>query len=215
MPPHRVKQDINLADDRVVDFKKLGIKADVIAESTSGLGTTFPDIVEFDGIVLANGSLGVIGALNAQGDAIFAGTVTWPTADILFNGASSIRYEGSIIGLRKQFTTTAINKTLVSTDGNSFVLVTAADKVITLPATVAGMTFTIAISSAALSSGTGLSISPNSADAIMGNGLTSADDKDLILTGATDAEGDCVTIVGDGIDGWYITSLIGTWSKEA
>ena len=53
------------------------------------------------------------------------------------------------------------------------------------------------------------------ADAIHGNSLTSVDDKGLINTGATDAEGDTVTIVGDGADGWYITSILGTWAKEA
>jgi hypothetical protein len=66
-----------------------------------------------------------------------------------------------------------------------------------------------------LSSTTGFSVSPAAADAIHGGGLTSVDDKDLINTAASDAEGDTVTIIGDGVDGWWITSIVGTWAKEA
>ena len=66
-----------------------------------------------------------------------------------------------------------------------------------------------------LSATTGAQISPATADAIHGAGLTSVDDKDVINTAATDAEGDMVTIVGDGVDGWWITELEGTWAKEA
>lgn len=63
--------------------------------------------------------------------------------------------------------------------------------------------------------GAGLSISPAAADAIHGNGLTSVDNKDLINTGATDREGDMVELVADGVDGWFIVSVNGTWAKEA
>lgn len=84
----------------------------------------------------------------------------------------------------------------------------------TLPNTEEGLTYTFAVQADALSAGVGLRISPAAADAIMGNGLTSVDDKDLMNSGATDAEGDSVTLVGDGIDGWYITAITGTWVKE-
>lgn len=66
----------------------------------------------------------------------------------------------------------------------------------------------------ALSVGTGLSISPAAADHIRGNGLTSVDDKDLINSGASDRLGDSVRIYCDGVDGWVIESIIGTWAKE-
>lgn len=101
---------------------------------------------------------------------------------------------------------------LASQSGMTF-LCKAVDMVMTLPASVAGLVYTFIVHT--VSSGTGLSIDPVAADAIMGNGLTSVDDKDLINTAATDAEGDSVTIVGDGADGWWITSINGTWAKEA
>jgi hypothetical protein len=53
-----------------------------------------------------------------------------------------------------------------------------------------------------------------SADLIRGNGITPADNKDLICTQATSRIGDSCTIVGDGVDGWYITAITGTWARE-
>ena len=91
----------------------------------------------------------------------------------------------------------------------------AVDAVFTLPAAAAatkGVWFEF--ETGALSTGTGLSISPAAADHIRGNGLTSVDDKDLINTGATDRLGDSVRIYCDGVDGWVIESVIGTWAKE-
>lgn len=97
---------------------------------------------------------------------------------------------------------------LVGETGTVF-LATAADVVFTLPPTQKGLTYTFI--NAALSAGTGLSISPNSSDNI--NEAT--DDKDLINEGATDVLGDSVTVVADGTLGWYTTSKIGTWAAEA
>lgn len=70
----------------------------------------------------------------------------------------------------------------------------------------------------ALSTGTGLAISPNAADAIGGNGLTVVLDKDLINTGASDRLGDMVRIYCTGVAGataWRIEAIIGTFAKEA
>jgi hypothetical protein len=67
----------------------------------------------------------------------------------------------------------------------------------------------------AVSAGTGLSISPAADDHIRGNGLTSVDNKDLINSGATDRLGDVVRVYSDGVDGWVIDSIIGTWAKQA
>lgn len=102
-----------------------------------------------------------------------------------------------------------------ASDSGKVFLVTAADKVATLPATAAGLRFTFVIASTALSAGTGFSVSPQAADKIMGNGFTSADDKDAINSGASDREGDLLEVTADGVDGWYITRVIGTWARQA
>lgn len=98
--------------------------------------------------------------------------------------------------------------------GTTF-LCDAADLVATLPATEAGLHYRFLLGTAGLSAGTGLQISPAAADAINGNGLTSVDDKDLILGGAADREGDMVELIADGVDGWFICALSGTWTKQA
>jgi hypothetical protein len=94
-------------------------------------------------------------------------------------------------------------------------IATAANLVFSLPPTEKGLVFTFVVAASGLSAGTGLSVSPAAVDKIMGNGLTSLDNKDAINSGATDREGDSITLEGDGVDGWYITSVIGTWAREA
>lgn len=92
----------------------------------------------------------------------------------------------------------------------------AVDAVFTLPAAAAatkGVWYEF--ETGALSAGTGLSVSPAAADHIRGNGLTAVDDKDLINTGATDRLGDSVRLYCDGVDGWVIEAVIGTWAKQA
>jgi hypothetical protein len=107
------------------------------------------------------------------------------------------------------------NYTVQATDNNAHIIVTAADKVITLPPTIAGFLLCISLAAAGLSASTGLQISPNANDKIMGNGFTSADNKDAILAGSGDREGDSITLRGDGVDGWYIVAHEGTWTREA
>ena len=95
----------------------------------------------------------------------------------------------------------------------------AVDAVFTLPA-VASMDdkgIFYVFQPGTLSSGTGLSISPNAADAIFGAGLTAVVNKDLINTGGTDAVGDEVRIECTGVPGtgaWKIVDMSGIWAKE-
>lgn len=84
----------------------------------------------------------------------------------------------------------------------------------TLPSTAAGLEYTIQVMQLP-GSGVGTSLSPAAADKLIGNGFTPADDKDAINTAASDRLGDLITVVGDGVDGWYVTAVIGTWAREA
>lgn len=72
------------------------------------------------------------------------------------------------------------NKTLAATDSGIVQDVTASCTV-TLPAvgaTVSGLAFPIRVGKEGIT----VTISPNSADKIVGNGFTAADDKDMIFT---------------------------------
>lgn len=118
-------------------------------------------------------------------------------------------------GIRRKVNLAAATATLDATQsGEKFVGLV--DAVFTLPAAAAGTKGVwYEFETGALSAGVGLSISPNAADHIRGNGLTSTDNKDLINTGATDRLGDSVRLYCDGVDGWVIEEIIGTWAKEA
>lgn len=150
---------------------------------------------------LSSAELGVL-------DAVTAGTVSASKAVVADANLT-------VTGLRRPVLTKNANYTVTTADSGALIYVTSADKVMTLPSTAAGLTYTFVITTAGLSASTGLSISPAAADKIMGNGLTAADNKDAINSGATDRDGDSLTIVGDGVDGWFITAVTGTWAREA
>ena len=120
-----------------------------------------------------------------------------------------------ISGIRRVVNLAAATQALTAAQsGQRFV--GAVDAVFTLPAAAAatkGVEYEF--ETGAVSGGTGLSISPAAADHIRGNGLTSTDDKDLVNTGATDRLGDSVRIYCDGVDGWVIEAVVGTWAKQA
>jgi len=87
-----------------------------------------------------------------------------------------------------------------------------ADAVITLPATDVGVTYTFVCDG--LDTTVQISLSPNASDVIRGMGSIGVDDKDWINTKGTAAKGDCVTIVADGAEGWFIVRQSGTWAAE-
>jgi len=109
--------------------------------------------------------------------------------------------------------TKSANYTVDALDSGKIIYVDTDAKVITLPATDAGITVTFVNAG---SFGTVLlTIDPNANDKIQGNDISSADNKDLLNTKATAQRGDFVTLVADGTDGWFITAQRGTWAREA
>lgn len=105
------------------------------------------------------------------------------------------------------------NKTLDEGD-NGVVQVVTADATITLPATVVGTTYTIMNGGQGSTDGTiAINVSPNASDKIMGNGFTSADNKDAVNTNGK--YGEYIKLVGDGVNGWMVVESQGTWTREA
>lgn len=106
------------------------------------------------------------------------------------------------------------NYTMTAADVGRITFVGTDAKVMTLPAVSAankGWDFTFINSGA--DAGVLLSISPASTDYVYY--ITGVDNKDLLNTKATAIKGDMVTIVSDGVDGWWVTAIKGTWAKEA
>ena len=104
-------------------------------------------------------------------------------------------------------------KTLDAGDSGVVQNVTAS-ATITLPATAVNLVYTIR------NGGTGetdgavtVTVSPNANDNIAGNGLTAADNKDVINT--LGRAGDEITLIGNGVGGWNVASVTGTWTREA
>lgn len=129
-------------------------------------------------------------------------------------GSTVIDSNKIVLGLRETVVVATDAVVLTAADSGKIIVMNAtAAKVVTLPATAAGLVFTLT-HQVATSSGAGHAFSPVAADLIRGNGITPADNKDLICTQGTSRIGDSVTLVGDGVDGWYVTAITGTWARE-
>lgn len=120
---------------------------------------------------------------------------------------------GRIIEADKPTTSVTDNVTLDTTQIGDDILVEADAKVITLPATVVGYRYRIINW---MADGQCLvTISPNASDKIMGGQFTTGtDDKDAYNTKATAKKGDFIELIADGVHGWFVHSITGTWASE-
>jgi hypothetical protein len=99
--------------------------------------------------------------------------------------------------------------TLTAEDTGTVVIADSTTSVVvSLPATQAGLTFTLSVKQ--LTTSGGHAFSPVAADKILFG--SKADDADFVCSAASDAVGDCVTLVGDGVDGWAVVASKGTWA---
>ena len=115
-------------------------------------------------------------------------------------------------------------KTLAEKDCGIVQNMTVDALTVTLPATVVGYYYTIRNGGVAKTSGPARSgddaslivtITPNGSDKIMGMEMTSSDADTLSNTKATANVGDEVSLVGDGVNGWMVTNMKGTWLQTA
>lgn len=106
-------------------------------------------------------------------------------------------------------------KTFDAEDCGKLFTVTAAadDAALTLPAIAAGLSGITILAIGAFGT-TKVKINPQTADMILGPDITGLDDKDLILTKATQRRGDFVTLIAGDADGYMTTALRGIWVRE-
>lgn len=116
------------------------------------------------------------------------------------------------------------SKTLAITDSGVVQNIIADSVVVTLPSTVVGYTFIVrngGVKATGGATGTGsngtvlVAISPAAIDLIAGNTWTAADNKDALNTKVTSKIGDEMTVLGDGVNGWFVASQKGIWAREA
>ena len=95
---------------------------------------------------------------------------------------------------------------------------------ITLPATVVGYNFTLrnggdnASGTPTRSGADGsaiVKITPNASDYIAGLELTESDADSINNTKATAKVGDEISLIADGVNGWFVSNLKGTWAQIA
>ena len=179
------------------------------AMADPGVGRNLVTSINFlDGVTAGTASASQALVLDASSE-IDAFTVN---GTLTVSGASA--FTGATSGLRwTGVSVKAANYPVVAADSGTLFIGNAADVVFTLPATINGLVF--GFFTGVASAGTGTSVSPNADDRIFAKGISAEDDKDLINSGATDAVGDLVVLVGDGSFGWYMVEQLGTWAKEA
>lgn len=149
----------------------------------------------------------------SSGELVFYDKDTGTSIMTIKDGADGIEMNRQIRDGNVKSQTKSANYTMTAADSGYETIIDTDAKTITLPATAAGLTYTFVNGGA--DAAVAVTISPNASDRIMGAGLTAADNKDLINTKTTARKGDRVTIVGDGADGWYVQSMVGTWAREA
>lgn len=100
------------------------------------------------------------------------------------------------------------NKTLDEGDSGVVQNVTATCTV-TLPATAANFAFIVRVGALGIT----VTVAPNAADKIMGNGFTSADNKALIFT--NQPVGSFVKLLYGGADGWVVSQISGVATRQS
>jgi len=111
--------------------------------------------------------------------------------------------------------TVSTNKTLDAGDSGVVQNVTATCTV-TLPAAAAGtagVTYLVRVGAPGIT----VTVSPNSADKIVGNGFTAADDKDAIATSQAAGSYIVLKAVNEATtdSAFVVERVLGTWTREA
>jgi hypothetical protein len=153
---------------------------------------------------------------NAGGAAVFVSRKAADLGRIFIDRLGSGESTQETLRTEKIVRVTGATHELTAEDDGAIVVIdyAAGSSVISLPATRKALRFSFIVNGLA-GGGAGHSVSPVSADKIIGNGFTAADNKDAICSAASDRIGDALTLVGDGVDGYFIESVVGTWAREA
>ncbi len=154
-----------------------------------------------------------VGSKWSGGELVFFDKATGTEIVTFKDGADGLEVNRQVRNANVKSQTKSANYTMTAPDSGKETIIDTDAKTITLPATVVGYTYKFVNGGA--DGAVAINISPNASDKIMGAGLTSADNKDLINTKTTAMKGDYVVLVGDGAIGWYVQEMVGTWAREA
>lgn len=176
-------------------------------------------------------SLTALGVLSGATPLIFEGAtadayettmaVTDPTADntITLPDLSGTVAMVSGAGAKKTLTIVSTNTVLTAADCGKVLGIGTDARTITLPPTTAGCTYTIINTG-----GNGnniVELVPDAADQVFGTVtlassvvvIAGATGEHILNTKVTAKRGDSMSLIGDGVDGWYITASTGIWAE--
>jgi len=136
------------------------------------------------------------------------------------SGVGVVRFD--VNGFRDPWAAYSKRETLSATNtfdaedcGKLFCVDADADAdVLTLPAIAAGLSGLTILAIGAFGT-TAILVDPAAADSILGPDITAADNKDLILTKATQRRGDFVELIAGDADGYMVVKSRGVWAREA
>jgi len=161
------------------------------------------------------------GGILLNADGVANGDITIDAADdvtitavgkVTMNlGAEASTYQGNLLPatIKKQTVTTGS----LSTADCGYVNQVAVDaQTITLPATVAGVEFTIM--NTAADDASIITVELDNADKFIGAGLTPDDGEAIVLTKVGSNYGDYIKVSAH-TDGWIITEMVGTWAEAS
>lgn len=148
--------------------------------------------------------------------ASFVGFVSrWVSSGVVVVAFDTLRFRDPYGDFTVRETLTGTKTFDAEDSGKAFFVTEDGDgDALTLPAVADGFANALIVAIGGFGT-TALTISPNAADNIRGPDITAADNKDLILTKATQRRGDRVYIAGGDADGYVVGPLVGTWAREA
>lgn len=121
-------------------------------------------------------------------------------------------FNGEVVEGTRKTETKSANYTMDAEDTGKRIYIDTDAFTITLPATVVGLVYEFV--NAGADGAVAITLSPNASDKIMGPDIAGVDNKDLINTKATARKGDRVKLFGDGVNGWFVMEMVGTWAAE-
>jgi hypothetical protein len=129
----------------------------------------------------------------------------------VLHAASGSTYWGGLSPDHTELITAA--KTLTAEENGKHILYASLTSgVVTLPLASKGkMRFVVSIH-ALPTSGTGTKVAPQTADKIIGCGLTGTAGQNVGNAVAADALGDFVELISNGVDTWHLVRKTGTWT---
>ncbi len=125
---------------------------------------------------------------------------------------------GGGVNMRRNHSLDTATLTLTAEECGDVRMIATDAKIYTLPATIEGCEFTFVNTGA--DGAVLLSVDPVAADAVFGtvanaaaDGVMTGSDGGVVTnTKATANKGDYITVIGDGVTGWFIVSGVGIWA---